>query len=77
MEKIDLAGGEGGVQEMAGRAVFLGCEGVFSMTKVDEECNSQENKEKDKIEASPLLIYHLSLIRYKDTERWLKCQIGH
>lgn len=62
MEKIDLAGGEGGVQEMASRAVLLGCEGVFSMDKVDEKCNKQENKEKAKIEAYPLLIYHLSLI---------------
>jgi len=36
MEKIDLAGGKGGVQEMAGRAVFLRCETMFSMDKVDE-----------------------------------------
>lgn len=36
MEKIDLAGGEGGVQEVASRAVLLGCEGVFRMGKVDE-----------------------------------------
>lgn len=36
MEKIDLAGGEGGVQEVTSRAVLLGCEAVFSMDKVDE-----------------------------------------
>jgi len=36
VEEIDLAGGESGVQEMAGRAVLLGCETVFSMDKVDE-----------------------------------------
>jgi hypothetical protein len=62
VEKIDLAGGEGGVQEVASRAVLLGCDAVFSMDKVDEKCNKQENKEKDKIEALPMLIYHLSLI---------------
>lgn len=36
MEEIDLAGGEGGVQEVASRAVLLGCEAVFRMGKVDE-----------------------------------------
>ena len=65
MEKIDLAGGEGGVQEVTSRAVLLGCEAVFSMDKVDEECNNKESKEKDKIEAFKLLIYHLSLLDIK------------
>lgn len=65
MEKIDLAGGEGGVQEVASRTILLGCEAVFSMDKVDEECNDQEGKEKDKIETFELLIYHLSLLDIK------------
>jgi len=36
VEKIDLAGGEGRVQEMAGRAVLLRCEAVFRMKEIDE-----------------------------------------
>jgi hypothetical protein len=36
VKKIDLAGGECGIQEVASRTVLLGCEAVFGMEKVDE-----------------------------------------
>jgi hypothetical protein len=36
VEKIDLAGGESGIQEVTGRAVLLRCEAVFRMKKIDE-----------------------------------------
>jgi hypothetical protein len=54
---------------VAGRAVLLGCEAVFGMKKIDEECNSQECKEKDDVEAYSLRVCHLPLIdpiKYKE-----------
>ncbi len=56
MEKIDLAGGKGGVQEMAGGAVIVGLDSIFCVEKIDEENDEQKQKKEYDVGDRPVLL---------------------
>ena len=62
MEKVNLAGGESGIQEVTGRTVIIVPSSFFSMKKVDKQGDEQENEQKSQIEKLYPLYAHVIII---------------
>jgi len=64
VKKIDLAGGEGGVQEMTGRAVVVPGKILFYVKEIYDEDSRQENKQESQIKETLISFAHMLTNKY-------------
>lgn len=61
MEKVNLAGGESGIQEVTSWAIIISRESCFRVKKVDGQDDEQENEKKNQVEKLYPLYAHVIL----------------
>lgn len=59
MEKVNLAGGEGGIQEMAGRTIIVSAKSFFGVKEVYKESDREENQKKSQVEKPLISFAHM------------------
>ena len=65
MEKVNLACDESGIQEVTGRTVIFAQSSFFSVKKVNEQSDKEENEKKSHVEK--LYPFCIHAILYADT----------